>query len=213
MERAAALAARRLSEVAALAGWTVPTNPRHAKGWAGQLLEAWLGASAGSLADLDFQAVGVELKTLPVGRDGQPRESTYVCTVPLADACRETWETSWVRRKLSRVLWVPIEAAADLPIPERRVGTPLLWSLEPDLEAVLRLDWEDLMERVCLGELAEVSARHGTYLQIRPKAASSRSLRQAVGEDGRRVLVNPRGFYLRTTFTREVLRRNYALAG
>lgn len=211
VERARAMAGLRLDELARALGLEAPKDLRRAKGWPGQLIEAWLGADAGALAEPDFRTLGVELKTLPVGRDGVPLESTHVCTVSLEGACAETWAASWVRRKLARVLWVPIEADRATPVGERRVGSPLLWTLEPDLEAALRADWEELMELICLGRIAELSARTGTYLQLRPKAASSRSLCRAVGEDGSPVWVNPRGFYLRTAFTREVLRRHYAL--
>jgi DNA mismatch repair protein MutH len=67
------------------------------------------------------------------------------------------------------------------------------------------------MELVCLGQTARISARQGIYLQIRPKAASSHELRPGIGEDGAPAAVNPRGFYLRSTFTTELLRRHYAL--
>ena len=209
--RADALAGLRLADLARVLGTRVPGDLRRAKGWPGQLVEAWLGADAGSLAEPDFRTLGVELKTLPVGRDGQPLESTYVCTVPLEGACAATWEDSWVRRKLARVLWVPVEAEREIPLADRRVGAPLLWSLEPDLEVALRVDWEELMELVCVGRLAEVSARLGSYLQVRPKAANARSLSRGVGPEGASTLTNPRGFYLRSSFTREVLRRHYAL--
>lgn len=212
MERARAMAGLRLNELAHALGLETPKDLRRAKGWPGQLIEAWLGADAGALAEPDFRLLGVELKTLPVGRDGAPLESTHVCTVPLEGACAERWATSWVRRKLARVLWVPIEADRATPVGERCVGSPLLWTLEPDLEAALRADWEELMELICLGRIAELSARTGTYLQVRPKAASSRSLCRGIGEDGAPIWTNPRGFYLRTAFTREVLRRHYALA-
>lgn len=209
-ERAERIAGRTLAQLARELGLPVPAGLARAKGWPGQLVEAWLGGSAGSLAEPDFRGLGVELKTIPVGRDGRPLESTYVCTVPLADACSETWAGSWVRRKLARVLWVPVEADRNTAVGERRVGVALLWALEPDLEAALRADWEEVMELICLGRLGDVTAALGAYLQVRPKAASARTLRRAVGEDGTPVLVNPRGFYLRTAFTREVLRRHYA---
>ncbi|MCU0935859.1 MAG: DNA mismatch repair endonuclease MutH [Gammaproteobacteria bacterium] len=205
------MAGLRLEDLGRALGLRAPADLRRAKGWPGQLIEAWLGADAGSLAEPDFRTLGVELKTLPVGRDGDPLESTHVCTVALEGACAETWDSSWVRRKLTRVLWVPIAADRSVPVADRRVGTPLLWTLDPDLEGALRADWEELMELICLGRVAELSARTGTYLQVRPKAASSRSLCRGVGEDGTPVWVNPRGFYLRTAFTREVLRRYYAL--
>ena len=209
--RAEALAGLSLGELAQALGEPVPPDLRRAKGWPGQLVEAWIGASAGSLAEPDCLELGVELKTVPVGRDGRPLESTYVCTVALEGACAETWEGCWVHRKLARVLWVPVEADRGTPVAARRFGTALLWSLEPDLERVLRADWEELMELICLGRVAEVTARLGTYLQVRPKAAHARSLGRAVGPDGAPILTNPRGFYLRTAFTAEILRRHYAL--
>ena len=211
LARARELAGKTLGELARKHGRTVPKNLRRAKGWFGQLIEDSLGATAASLAEPDFQQLGIELKTIPVSRDGKPRESTYVCVVPLTGGDGLVWEDSWVRRKLQRVLWVPVQADPDVPLAERRAGSPLLWDLEPDLEAVLRTDWEELMDMVCLGQLEQISARHGIYLQIRPKAANSRALRWAIGETGERILTNPRGFYLRTAFTSEVLRRHYAL--
>ncbi len=211
LARARELAGKTLGELARKHGRTVPKNLRRAKGWFGQLIEDSLGATAASLAEPDFQQLGIELKTIPVSRDGKPKESTYVCVVPLTGGDGLVWEDSWVRRKLQRVLWVPVQADPDVPLAERRAGSALLWDLEPDLEAVLRTDWEELMDMVCLGQLEQISARHGKYLQIRPKAANSRALRWAIGETGERILTNPRGFYLRTAFTGEVLRRHYAL--
>ncbi|MDJ0891417.1 MAG: DNA mismatch repair endonuclease MutH [Gammaproteobacteria bacterium] len=211
LARARDLAGKTLGELAWKHGRSVPKDLRRAKGWFGQLIEETLGATAASLAEPDFQQLGIELKTIPIGRDGKPRESTYVCVVPLTGGDALIWKDSWVRRKLQRVLWVPVQADPDVPLAERRAGSALLWDLEPDLEAVLRTDWEELMDMVCLGQLEQISARHGKYLQIRPKAANSRALRWAIGETGERILTNPRGFYLRTAFTGEVLRRHYAL--
>lgn len=210
LSRAEALAGRSLAELAAAAGQPVPDDLRRAKGWAGQLVEAHLGATAGSLSEPDFQLIGVELKTLPVDAAGRPRESTYVCTVPLEPAAAPVWETSCVCDKLRRVLWVPVEAEPGLLPAERRVGWPLLWSPSDGEERALRADWEELMDRVCLGELESVTAHDGTVLQIRPKAASSRSRRWGVGATGERVRTLPRGFYLRAGFTASILAAHYA---
>ncbi|NNF97443.1 MAG: hypothetical protein HKM94_11000, partial [Halobacteria archaeon] len=99
-----------LAELAECMKLSVPASLQNAKGWVGQLIEQCLGATAASLPEPDFQHIGVELKSLPINRHGQPQESTYVCTVPLLDHTGLQWETSWVRRKLQRVLWVPVEA-------------------------------------------------------------------------------------------------------
>jgi len=215
MERAHAMAGESLSALAEGQGLTSPTESRRAKGWAGQLIEAYLGASAGSLSEPDFQLIGVELKTIPVNADGEPRESTYVTTVPLMGESSTRWEDSNVHRKLARVLWVPIVVASvsdDGTEPGQRIiGSPLLWSPSPEEGSALAADWRELMDMVCLGELESITAHHGTCLQIRPKAADSRARRWGIGESGEEVRTLPRGFYLRPSFTRAILRKHYAL--
>jgi len=209
LTRCRVIAGRRLGDIAFDCGITVPQDLRRDKGWVGQLLELALGADAQSLAEPDFRAIGVELKTLPVDRQGRPRESTYVCTVPLEEGLEAHWEDTWLRRKLSRVLWLPVEAEATIPIADRRVGSALLWSPNKEEEALLRQDWEELGERICMGELEQITARMGTVLQIRPKAANSRVRCRSVGAGGEAILTNPRGYYLRPAFTRRLLEQNF----
>ena len=210
MARAEALAGMTLATVAGDRGVEVPARPRNAKGWTGQLIEACLGASAGSLSEPDFQRIGVELKTLPVSPAGKPLESTYVCTVPFDHDEAPVWETSNVRRKLARVLWFPVVTVRGEPIAARRLGWPLLWSPSAADEAALRADWEELMDLVCLGRVEEITAHHGTCLQIRPKAADSHARRWGSGRDGERIRTAPRGFYLRASFTGALVEREYA---
>ncbi|MDY6979869.1 MAG: DNA mismatch repair endonuclease MutH [Pseudomonadota bacterium] len=212
LERTRAIAGLRLADLADALGEPVPADQRRAKGWIGQLLEQALGADATSLPEPDFRQLGVELKSLPLNADGQPRESTYVCTVPMNDTHQLGWERSWLRLKLQRVLWVPVEADPDVPFAQRRIGTALLWSPTAEEESLLREDWEELMELICLGRWEELSARHGQYLQIRPKAAHSRVLTAAHDSDGNLCQTLPRGFYLRTRFTRRILEHHYARA-
>lgn len=212
LARARTLAGQSFAELAAQFDEPVPADLRIAKGWVGQLLEHALGASAASLPEPDFQQLGVELKSLPLNADGQPRESTYVCTVPMNNTQQLSWERSWLRLKLQRVLWVPVEADPGIPFHRRRIGTALLWSPTAEEETLLRDDWEDLMELICLGRWEELSARHGRYLQIRPKAAHSRVLTAAHDSDGNLCQTLPRGFYLRTSFTRRILEHHYARA-
>lgn len=208
--RARGLFGRRLAEIAIDCGLPVPESPVRSKGWTGTLLEAALGATAASLPEPDFQVIGVELKTVPVNPRGQPRESTYICAVPAPGAASPHWEQSNVRRKLARVLWIPVVCESKTHFTDRRIGAPLLWSPTTEEEAALRADWEELMDMVCLGRIDDVSARHGTYLQIRPKAANAAARRRSVGRSGTPVQTLPRGFYLRTAFTAAVFARHYA---
>lgn len=211
MQRTEEIAGESLGSIATSLNLDVPADLRHHKGWVGQLIEMRLGADAASQAEPDFRAIGVELKTIPIDKNGQPRESTYVCTVPLEGGASILWENSWIRRKLSRVLWLPIEADPTLPVAKRRVGAALLWSPTEEDERLLKGDWDELMEMVTLGGLEQLSAHMGEVLQIRPKAANSRVACRAVGADGSPILTNPRGFYLRSSFTRTILKRHYSM--
>lgn len=209
MQRAQKIAGLTLLQLANQLEEPVPEKLHHAKGWVGQLLEKALGATAGSLPEPDFQQLGIELKTLPVNRNGQPRESTYVCTVPLQNNHNLVWEQSWVRNKLKRVLWVPVESEKDLSVTARHIGQAILWSPSPEQEKILKQDWEELMDLICTGQLANISAKQGTYLQIRPKAANASSLVNTEDEEGNAALTLPRGFYLRTIFTEQVLKHHF----
>ena len=208
LERARDLAGREIAELANRLRLRLPANMRAGKGFVGQLVEHALGATAGSLSEPDFQLIGVEMKTIPVGNDGRPLESTYVCTAPLAEAAGH-FERSAVARKLARVLWVPVQGDRGIPLGLRRSGSAVLWSPDPLELDTLRTDWEDLMEMVSLGRVEEISAHHGVALQLRPKAADSHARQRGIGRDGAPIDTLPRGFYLRARFTAAVLRRCY----
>lgn len=212
LAQAQRLAGYTLGELAELAGMPTPRDLKRDKGWIGVLLERWLGASAGSKPEQDFAALGVELKTIPIDPLGGPLETTFVCVAPLTGNTGVVWETSHVRHKLKRVLWVPVEGSRTIPLAERRVGSPLLWSPDADEEQQLRQDWEELMDLIVLGQVTRITARHGEVLQLRPKAANSKALTEAVGEHGEPILTLPRGFYLKKNFTRALLARHFALS-
>ena len=209
MERALAIAGSTLAELAASLRLPLPRDPRRSKGWAGQLVETALGAPSAGAPGPDFPGLGVELKTIPVSGFGKPHESTWVCVAPMEDVTGLDWGRSLVRAKLARVLWVPTVDGADTRLESRRIGTPFLWTPSPEEEEALRLDWEEFMEDIALGRIAAVSGRRGSALQIRPKASSSRDREWTTDEDGARVLANPRGFYLRATFTATLLARRF----
>ncbi|KDM90474.1 DNA mismatch repair endonuclease MutH [Photobacterium galatheae] len=211
LERAQGLAGYTLGELAKQAGQTPPPDLRRDKGWVGQLLEWHLGATAGSQPVPDFAELGIELKTIPISHQGKPLETTFVCVAPLTGLHGVRWENSHIRYKLARVLWIPVEGEREIPLAERHVGSPLLWSPSADEEARLRRDWEELMDLIVLGKVEQITARHGEVLQLRPKAANSKVLTEAYGADGQPIKTLPRGFYLKTQFTAELLARHFML--
>ncbi|MBZ7626595.1 DNA mismatch repair endonuclease MutH [Klebsiella michiganensis] len=212
LAQAQQLAGYSLGELAQLAGIPIPRDLKRDKGWIGILLEIWLGASAGSKPEQDFAALGVELKTIPIDSSGRPLETTFVCVAPLTGNSGVTWESSHVRHKLKRVLWVPVEGDRAIPLAERRVGAPLLWSPSEEEDRQLRMDWEELMDLIVLGQVERITARHGEVLQLRPKAANSKALTEAVGARGEPILTLPRGFYLKKNFTAALLASHFLLS-
>ncbi len=211
-QRASNLSGQTFGELAEQAGIPVPEDLKRDKGWVGQLLEWHLGAEAGSKPQQDFLDLGIELKSIPVNHSGHPLETTFVSVAPLIGIQGLTWETCHVREKLSKVLWIPIEGEREIPLKDRLVGTAFLWSPSQEEEALLKADWEELMEMIVLGQVEQITARHGEVLQIRPKAANSKAKTDAYGPSGHPIKTLPRGFYLRTQFTAQILNDHFGLS-
>lgn len=210
LQRARDIAGLSFFELAETANMIVPANLKRDKGWVGQLLEWHLGAVAGSKPQQDFLDLGIELKSIPIGHTGKPLETTFVCVAPLIGVHDLTWEKSHVRQKLSKVLWIPVEGEREIPLADRKVGSPILWSPNDEEENALQQDWEELMEMIVLGQVEKITAKHGEVMQLRPKAANSRVFTEAYGATGKPIKTTPRGFYLRTQFTNQILKRYFS---
>lgn len=209
MDRVDLMAGLTLGQLAEKHQQAVPKNLLRHKGWAGQLIEKELGATAGSKPEQDFLHLGVELKTIPINAAGRPLETTYICVAPLTQTQGLTWKNSLFYHKLQQILWVPIEGERHIPIAQRHIGTGLLWQPSIEEETFIRQDWEEIMELISMGKVNSITARHGEVLQLRPKAANSRVLTESIGADGKVQLVNPRGFYLKINFTHNILKKAF----
>jgi DNA mismatch repair protein MutH len=203
-----AIAGEKIADLAKQYGIAIPLSLHRTKGWVGQLIELILGANAGNKSIPDFPNLGIELKTIPLNQSLQPSESTYICTAQL-HATAITWKQSSVYNKLRHVLWVPIEGTSIKPLAERWIGTPFLWQPNKEQLTILQQDWEELMELLQLGSITNLSAKYGKYLQIRPKAANSNVLIDAINDDGMIIKTVPKGFYLRSAFTKEILQQQF----
>lgn len=211
LQRAQQIAGFTLQQVAQLHGLNAPENLRKEKGWIGQLLELHLGATAGSKPTQDFPELGVELKTIPINQQGKPLETTFVCVAPLTGNHGITWQTSNIANKLQQVLWIPVLGERVIPVAERIIGSPLLWQPSAQENQQLQQDWEELMDMIALGQVEQITARHGKYLQLRPKAANNTIRTKAYGSEGQIIQVLPRGFYLKKTFTHQLLKSHFQL--
>ncbi|WP_413700170.1 DNA mismatch repair endonuclease MutH [Psychromonas sp. KJ10-10] len=199
------IAGHSLQELAEMANIDMPKDLRKNKGWVGQLIEWHLGATAGSKPEQDFKHLGIELKTIPIDHRGKVLETTFVCSAPIINTTGLTWENSNIRNKLSQVLWVPVQGERNIALPERIVGNGFLWKASASQEMQLARDWNELMEKIALGEIESISARDGAVLQLRPKAANGRALTDAFDHKGNIIKVRPRGFYLKKEFTQSII--------
>lgn len=209
--RAENIAGRTLGELGDNASVIVPEHFKKHKGFTGQLIELWLGASAGSKQQQDFPELGIELKTIPIDQHGQVLETTYVCYVHLLAHISEQWDTSAVRNKLAQVLFIPVVGERAIAPRDRQLGMPIMWQPNPQELAVLAHDWEELMELISLGKVEQITAKMGEALHIRPKAANGQALTDAIGTDGQIIQTRPRGFYLRKPFTQAIINRAFGL--
>ncbi|MBD1572810.1 DNA mismatch repair endonuclease MutH [Vibrio sp. S17_S38] len=211
LQRAKKIAGQTFFQLAKQADIAIPDDLTREKGWVGQLLEWHLGADAGSKPQPDFEHLGIELKSIPIGYSGKPLETTFICVAPLTGVQGLTWEASHVKHKLAQVLWIPVEGEREIPLAERRVGLPLLWSPDDEEKQQLKQDWEELMEFIVLGKVEEITAKHGEVMQLRPKAANSKVVTEAYSASGQPFKTLPRGFYLRTQFTENILKKHLKL--
>lgn len=177
----------------------------------GQLVEDALGAAAGSRPVPDFEALGVELKTVPIDARGRPRESTYVTTLPLAELASQAFERSSLAQKLRAVLFVPVEAEPTLPLPVRRIGSPLLWRPSAADRAQLQADWRLFRARVLAGRVDAIAPSDGAVLQVRPKGADAGDTTWSRDAEGREVRTMRRGLYLRPAFVHALFARTFVL--
>jgi DNA mismatch repair protein MutH len=207
LAHARALVGAELGDLADALGLPVPHGRVRTKGWSGQIIEHELGAAVGGpQLGPDFASLGVELKTVPVTADLTPTESTAVCQIDPVAIAAESWETSYVRAKLARVLFVALEVAAT--VGERRVAAVRLWSPSPADDRRLRADFElfvrDYFRR---GRATDITGHLGAALQVRPKGRDAADLRDAYDADGQPTRIGKMGFYLRPAFVARIIGR------
>lgn len=200
-----------LGEPAAPAGLATSENLERDRDQIDMLPKIWLGASAGSKPKQDFTALGVELKIIPVDSLSRPLETTFICVAPLTDNSGATWEVSHVYHKLKHVLWILAKSECNILLVKCRVGSPLLWSPDEEEDRQLREDWEELIDMIVLGQTERITARHGEYLQTRPKAANAKASTETISAWGGQILTLSCGFYLKKNFASALLAHHFLI--
>jgi DNA mismatch repair protein MutH len=208
LAHARALVGVELGELADTLGLPAPSGHVRTKGWAGQLIELELGVAPGGARGPDFATLGIELKTVPVTADLAPLESTAVCQIDPIAIAAESWESSYVRRKLARVLFIALEVPEGArTVGERRVAAVRLWSPDAEQERLLRADFELFVRGFFRrGRTGDITGHLGAILQVRPKGKNAADTRDGYDAAGNATRVGKSGFYLRPSFVASILR-------
>jgi DNA mismatch repair protein MutH len=208
LAHARALVGVELAELADALGLPVPAGRVRTKGWSGQIIEHELGVAVGGTRGPDFAALGIELKTVPVDAALVPLESTAVCQIDPVAIAAESWDDSYVKHKLARVLFVALEVPPGArSVGERRVAAVRLWSPDAEQERLLRADFELFVRGYFRqGRTDDITGHLGAVMQVRPKGKNAADTRDGYDALGNATRVGKCGFYLRPGFVAGILR-------
>ncbi len=211
LQRLKHIMGRSIAELSALAQLQVPLSSSSAKGYVGQLIELFLGSTAHNLPGPDFIKLGVELKTMPVGYDLMPQESTFVCSADISAKSFIPFTQSDLYHKLKHVLFVLIFAprnstgSASNSIGQRRVLGYFFFKPNQQQLGQLEADYNEFNEIIFAGRAHEIDASYGNLVQLRPKGMSGKDVVPIYDSEGHLTFTRPRGYYLRTSFTRNLM--------
>lgn len=198
------LRGRSLGQIAKTLEVPLARSTTHAKGFAGELLEFALGAQAHNLPLPDFTNLSIELKSMPVGYDLKPLESTFLCHAPLMNVRGLDFYHSPLYKKIALMLFVAVEGEKEIPIKDRKVLGFYLFKPQGAVLDQIKADYDELMEMVATGHAHDINGAIGQIIQMRPKAASGQELTSFITEDGQIGKTRPRGFYMRRSFTLQI---------
>lgn len=204
---------RSLGELAALAQVEVPHSTMATKGFAGQLIEIFLGADAKNLPMPDFTQLGIELKTMSLSFDLSLKEATYICMCDLKAERFIPFTESHLYHKLRSLLFVLVLAPPELPLALRPILGYFFYEPSPQELRQIAADYNEFNELICSGRSNQITGAMGTIIQMRPKALSSKVTTQVRDEQGNFVATTPKGYYLRAEITRQLLQRFCAEQG
>lgn len=129
----------------------------------------------------DFSEAGIELKTTPLKRtkkgDIVSKERLVLSMINYMDVVNETWETSTVLKKSSKILLLSYLHDPDLDPVDYKFYLAELWSIPEDDLYTIKRDWETIVDKVRNGLAHEISSGDTLYLEACTKAVNSEARR------------------------------------
>jgi DNA mismatch repair protein MutH len=202
LDRARPLVGLTLGEIGAASGHS---HVSAGKGGVGLAIEAFFGIPPNSRSEADFPAAGIELKVLPMkrqGRDLAVKERTVVSMIDYEAIVEETWASAKVRHKL-HILFVYYEHLDDRAKREFPILEVTLWGPDDRTDSLLQADWERVQAKVRHGFAHQLSESDGRILGPCTKGPNAGYLRR---QPFSQVRAKSRAFALKPAFTLELFR-------
>ncbi|MFB9080238.1 MutH/Sau3AI family endonuclease [Flavobacterium procerum] len=140
------------------------------KGIAGQVLEAVIGNAPNSNPNPDIKDINVELKALPLRKNGQqiqPKERSKIKSLSYNGIIREEWATCELRRKMEKILFLLYEHPTGKTYRDWEEfifrGT-ILYEVEHEDEETVKEDWERIRDKVIAETADNISEGDGKIL-------------------------------------------------
>lgn len=153
-----------------------------AKGHLGQIVEeSFFGYAINSIAEADFENLGIELKVTPIknNRDGSisAKERLVLNIINYHQEVAKSFKTSsfWSKNQSLLIMfyeWIPEASRADYRI----LKSFLHRFSEEDLE-IIKHDWEMIISKIRNGKAHELSEGDTIYLGACTKGATKKSVR------------------------------------
>lgn len=149
----------------------------------------------------DFKEAGIELKTTPLKRvrTGQlvSKERLVLSMINYNEVVNETWEESTVLKKCSDMLLVSYLYEPEKNPVDYEFCLAELWSIPEEDMAIIRQDWQVVVDKVRQGRAHELSSSDTFYLEACTKAASGESRRSQPFSD---ISAKPRAWALKQSY-------------
>ncbi|WMY97698.1 MAG: MutH/Sau3AI family endonuclease [Arsenophonus sp.] len=187
----------------------IPYNLKKKKGWIGQLFDNFFGVNLIHQSNIDFPHLGIELKTIPINRYGKPSQNTFVCSLSYINSNNFNWFQSYIRYKLSHVLWILIEEDKKIPLKERKIINSFLWKPSKKEENCIQKDWEILMDIIVFGRLEQLNSYYSKILEIKVKSFYKKNQTMSINQNGFIFKNSPIAFYLKKDFTKTIIIKNF----
>lgn len=198
-----------LARLEALVGRTIQDvadahrlEPGASKSRVSGVLRRAIGLKA-KLIPAHLEALGLEIKTIPLGPNAQPYEAMSFPSFDPRELVGEEWEDSDLLAGISNMLLVPIyREQRDIDLMQQRVCRPFRWSPDREQMSGIRAEWERYRETFSAGSGQRMPTESETrFIHVRPHAMDAKD--HIEQPDGNTMV--KQSFWLNRDFVRELV--------